>query len=579
MLSASAASSAVRARPASVSSSTRAITTERPRRRASSYTKRSSCGMPATSDSSSVAPTAAPPAPKSSAPMMPEAMMGPMPGIIMVTAAPSGKPTAAPAPAPTTAPMARPTPGRSPSSTGTTLWGSTPGESSVMRSRGIPSASSWAAARSASPRVAKMPATVCMAEASCGTDEQWRCQRRRPALAPRAAPCHHRHRSPSVATGRIAMRLSRRTFLAGTAALAATTAAAPYVHAQKKGGTLRFVPHADLKILDPIWTTAYITRNHGYMIFDTLFALDENLKLQPQMVDKFTVSKDAMKYSFTLRDGLKFHDGQPVTAEDCVASIKRWGAKDAMGRLLIASLSRMASTDRKTFVIELETPFGLVLDALGKPSASPSFIMPARVAATDPNEQVKDIIGSGPYRFSKDEWQPGNRVVYVRNADYVPRREAPSGAAGAKRALVDRVEWRYIPDAATAGAALEAGEVDYWENVPLDFAPRLESNQNLSVFVTDPRGSQGILRPNHLHPPFNNKKARQALLLAVDQKSYLQAVIGNEKYFKTCPSVFMCGGLPYESSAGAPKPDLERARALFKESGYDGRPVVVLDPT
>jgi len=211
-------------------------------------------------------------------------------------------------------------------------------------------------------------------------------------------------------------RLSRRTFITGVAA-AVAAAGAPVAHAQKRGGTLRFVPHADLKILDPIWTTAYITRNHGYMIFDTLFALDGNLKLQPQMVDKYTVSKDAMKYSFTLRDGLKFHDGQPVTAEDCVASIKRWGAKDAMGRLLIASLSRMASTDRKTFVIELETPFGLVLDALGKPSASPSFIMPARVAATDPNEQVKDIIGSGPYRFSKDEWQPGNRVVYVRNAD------------------------------------------------------------------------------------------------------------------------------------------------------------------
>jgi peptide/nickel transport system substrate-binding protein len=375
------------------------------------------------------------------------------------------------------------------------------------------------------------------------------------------------------------MSLSRRRFLAGTAAVAATGLAAPVVHAQKRGGTLRFVPHADLKILDPIWTTAYITRNHGYMIFDTLFALDGNLKLQPQMVDKYTVSKDAMKYSFTLRDGLKFHDGAPVTAEDCVASIKRWGAKDAVGRLMMASLSKMAPVDRRTFTIELETPFGLVLDALGKPSASPSFIMPARLAATDPNEQVKDVVGSGPFKFSKDEWQPGNRVVYLRNPDYVPRKENPSGAAGAKRVLVDRVEWRYIPDAATAGAALEAGEVDYWENVPLDFAPRLEKNAAIGVFVTDPKGSQGILRPNHLHPPFNNKKARQALLLAVDQKSYLQAVIGHEKYYKTCPSVFMCGGLPYETAAGAPKPDLERARQLFKESGYDGRPVVVLDPT
>jgi len=374
------------------------------------------------------------------------------------------------------------------------------------------------------------------------------------------------------------MSLSRRSFLAGTAAAAATSLAAPSVHAQKRGGTLRFVPHADLKILDPIWTTAYITRNHGYMIFDTLFALDANLKLQPQMVDKYTVSKDAMKYSFTLRDGLKFHDGAPVTAEDCVASIKRWGARDAVGRLLTASLSKMAPVDRKTFVIELETPFGLVLDALGKPSASPSFIMPARLAATDPNEQVKEVVGSGPFKFAKDEWQPGNRVVYLRNADYVPRKEKPSGAAGAKLPLVDRVEWRYIPDAATAGAALEAGEVDYWENVPLDFAPRLEKNANVSVFVTDPKGSQGILRPNHLHPPFNNKKARQALLLAVDQGHYLQAVIGNPKYYKVCPGLFMCGGMPYESTAGAPKPDLERARRLFKESGYDGRPVVVMDP-
>jgi peptide/nickel transport system substrate-binding protein len=240
----------------------------------------------------------------------------------------------------------------------------------------------------------------------------------------------------------------------------------------------------------------------------------------------------------------------------------------------------MVPVDRKTFVIELEQPFGLVLDALGKPSASPSFIMPARLAATDPNEQVKEIVGSGPYRFLKDEWQPGNRVVYARNPEYVPRSEPPSGAAGAKRALVDRVEWRYIPDAATASAALEAGEVDYWENVPLDFAPRLEKNPNVTVFVTDPRGSQGILRPNHLHPPFSNRKARQALLLAVDQRHYLQAAIGHEKYFRVCPGIFMCGGMPYESTVGAPgRVDLERARQLWKESGYDGRPVVVMDPT
>jgi peptide/nickel transport system substrate-binding protein len=374
-------------------------------------------------------------------------------------------------------------------------------------------------------------------------------------------------------------RLTRRTFLAGSAAAAAVMAAPP-ARAQKAGGTFRFVPHADLKILDPIWTTAYITRNHGYMVYDTLFATDATLQIRPQMVDRYSVSKDGMKYSFTLRDGLKFHDGQPVTAEDCVASLQRWSKRDALGKLLFAAVGKIAPVDRKTFTLDLAEPFGLVLDAIGKPSSNVPFIMPARLAATSENDQVKETIGSGPYKFVKDEWQPGNQVVYVKNPDYVPRNEPPNGAAGGKRVFVDRVVWRYIPDATTANAALEAGEVDYWENPPLDFVPRLEKNPAVSVFVTDPRGTQGWLRPNHLQPPFNNKKARQALLWMVNQETYLQAAIGQAKYFRTCPGYFMCGGLPYESATAAPpKPDMERARQLMKESGYDGRPVVLLDPT
>jgi len=372
--------------------------------------------------------------------------------------------------------------------------------------------------------------------------------------------------------------ITRRTFLAGAAA-ATALATGPYVHAQKKGGTLRVVPHADLKVLDPIWTTGYITRNHGYMIFDTLFATDANLKVQPQMVDKWAASPNKMKWTFTLRDGLKFHDGQPVTAEDCVVSLKRWGARDALGRLLMAAVGKMAPVDGKTFAIDLEQPFGLVLEALGKPSSNVPFIMPARLASTDPNEQIKEMVGSGPYKFAAGEWQPGNKVVYLANTDYLPRKEAPSGAAGGKRALVDRAEWRYIPDAATASAALEAGEVEFWENIPLDFAPRLEKNTSVTIFVSDTRGSQGWLRPNSLQPPFNNKKARQALAYMVDQKTYLDTVIGNAKYYRTCPAVFMCGGTPFESATGAPKQDLDRARQLLKESGYDGKPIVVLDPT
>jgi peptide/nickel transport system substrate-binding protein len=374
-------------------------------------------------------------------------------------------------------------------------------------------------------------------------------------------------------------RLSRREFLAGsTAALAL---GAPAVHAQKRGGTLRFVAQADLKILDPVWTTAYITRNHSYLVYDTLFGTDEKLQIKPQMVDKHSVSKDGMKYTFTLRDGLKWHDGQAVVAEDCVESLKRWGKKDRFGRLLMAHTAKIAASDKKTFTLELSERFGPVLEALGKPSSNTPFMMPARLAATSADEQMKEIVGSGPFRFVKDEWQPGNQVVYVRNPDYVPREEAPSGSTGGKKVYLDKVIWRYIPDHATAAAALAAGEVDWWEIPPLDFIPKIEQSATLATFLPDPLGTQGWLRPNHLHPPFNNKKARQALLAMMDQKTYLQAAIGVEKYYRPCHSVFACSG-PYASKAGAEaiaKQDLQKARQLVKESGYDGRPVTVVHVT
>src|SRR5256714_296432 len=241
--------------------------------------------------------------------------------------------------------------------------------------------------------------------------------------------------------------VSRRGFLGGAAATAAAaTLGTPHVHAKKKGGTIRFVPHADLKVLDPIATTAYITRNHSYFIYDTLFGTDEHLAIKPQMVDKYASTNKGLKWSFTLRDGLKFHDGAAVTAEDAVESLKRWSKRDPLGRLLAAHMAKIAPSDRKTFTLELSEPFGLVLDALGKPSSNVPFIMPARIAATSENEAIKETIGSGPFRFVKDEWQPGNQVVYVKNPDYVPRQEKPSGSTGGKMGHLDRVVWRQKPD-------------------------------------------------------------------------------------------------------------------------------------
>jgi peptide/nickel transport system substrate-binding protein len=377
-------------------------------------------------------------------------------------------------------------------------------------------------------------------------------------------------------------RLSRRQVLGGAAlAAAAASLRAPSVHAQKNSKTLRFVAEADLKILDPVWTTGYITRNHGYLVYDTLFGTDENSQIKPQMVDRTTVSPDGMKYTFTLRDSLRWHDGQPVLSEDCVESLKRWGKTDRFGQFLMAHTGKLAPVDKKTFTLELSERFVPVLDALGKPSSNVPFMMPARIASTPPDKQIKEIVGSGPFKFAGDDWQPGKQVVYVRNPDYVPRDEAPSGSTGGKKVYVDKVIWRYIPDPMDAADALAAGEVDWWQDPPPDFIPKIEQNPDLRTFIFDPLGTQGWLRPNWLHPPFNNKKAREALLHMVDQVTYLAWAIGQPKYYRPCYSVFACGS-PYATRAGSEplmKHDLTRARQLVKESGYDGQPVVVIQIT
>ena len=345
--------------------------------------------------------------------------------------------------------------------------------------------------------------------------------------------------------------------------------------------TLKMVAHADLKNIDPIWTTAYITRNHGYMVFDTLFSLDENLEPQPQMVGNYSVSEDGLTYRFTLRDGLLWHDGTQVTAEDCVASILRWGARDGMGQKLMDMTAMLEAVDDKTLVLTLKAPYGLVLDSLGKISSNVPFMMPKRLAMTDPFKQIPETIGSGPFKFIKDEWVPGVRVVYVKNKDYLPRQEPPKYAAGGKIAKVDRVEWLYIPDAATAMNALIAGEIDIFEQPPIDLLPIMAAAPGVIVADLNPLGVQGWLRLNHLYPPFDHPEAREAMLWLVDQEYYLRAVIGDPKYYRTCPAFFGCG-TPLESSVGATplmNQDLEKARALFDAAGYDGTPITILQST
>ena len=369
----------------------------------------------------------------------------------------------------------------------------------------------------------------------------------------------------------------RRT-LGCLAVLAVGFAATSPADAQK---TLRVVAHSDLKIIDPVWTTAYIARNHGYMIYDTLFAQDAKGEIKPQMVDTHTVSTDQLTHTMTLRDGLAWHDGQPVTAEDCVASIKRWWAKDPMGMKLQTFTDSIAAKDAKTIEIKLKTPTGLVLQALGKPSSNTPFMMPKRVAEIDPNKQLDDTTGSGPFMFKRDEWKAGDKVVYVKNPKYVPRNEPPSGLAGGKVVKIDRVEWRSIPDSLQAVNALLAGEIDQIELISFDLIPVAAKDKDVKLFSWNKTGASLVFRPNVLHKPFDNPKIRQAVWYAFNQKDFLDANVGAPEYYTECKSIFVCGGT-FASNAGVADKltgNVAKAKALLQEAGYDGTPVVLMQAT
>ena len=376
------------------------------------------------------------------------------------------------------------------------------------------------------------------------------------------------------------MSLFKKTAAALTVAALAVGLAAGSPSQARAETVLRVVLHADLKILDPVWTTHGISQDHALMVYDFLFGWDENGVPQPQMVDTYEVTDGGKSYRFTLRDGLKFHDGAPVTTADVIASLKRWAARDSSGQQIMKVTESLSAVDAKTFVWKLTRPYGLLLESLGKTTSRVAAIMPERVAKTDPEKQIEETVGSGPFIFKKDEWVPGSKVVYVKNTAYVPRSEPASSAAGGKVVKVDRVEWLNIRDPQTAISALIAGEIDFYENPPADFLALLK-DKPITLRATNPIGYQGVLRPNHLHPPFDNKKARQALMWVVNQETYLQAMFGNPLIYQTCGSYFACGTL-LETDAGSEplmSHDPAKAKKLFVEAGYKGEPIVILHPT
>ena len=372
--------------------------------------------------------------------------------------------------------------------------------------------------------------------------------------------------------------IGRRTALAGSAALAGVSLIRP--REARAAKALTVVLESEVTILDPHVITATITRTFGLHVFDMLFAMNEKGEIKPQMVDTYEASPDKLTWSFVLRDGLKWHDGAAVTAEDCVASLKRWSVRDPLGKMLMADTETLEAKDSKTIRLVLKQPFPLLLDVLGKPNAPLPVMMPARLAATPADQRIGDPIGSGPFRFLKSEWRPGNAMVLERNPDYVPRKEAPDFLAGGKDVKIDQLVLRVMPDQSTGANALIAGEIDYMQYLPFDMLPILEAEKNVKLMgLGGIHQFQGNFRLNHAFPPFDNPAVRKVLWKLVDQDATLTAIGVPDKYrTKNCPSFWMCG-TPFSTDAGSggAKVDLAAAKAELAASGYKGEPVVILE--
>ena len=376
--------------------------------------------------------------------------------------------------------------------------------------------------------------------------------------------------------------LSRRHFMATSAATMSLLAAPSIVRAQSTR-VLRYIPVIDLALLDPVAATAQVSRTHGYMVFDTLYGMDTRHQVHPQMVDRHTTSDDGRAWEMTLRDGLMWHDGERVTARDCVASIRRWSARDAAGDTLMKLTDELSAPDDTTIRFRLSKPFPHLPYVLGKVSSPVCFMMPERIANTDPFTQITEIVGSGPYRYVTDERLPGARNVYARFEGYRPR---PDGIAdwtsGPKIVNFDRVEWTTMPDAATGTAAMQAGEQDWQDTMPHDLLPIIDAFPDLRTMVLDDLGFSCAMRVNHLQAPFNNPELRRAVMAAIDQEAFMMAVVGNNPDYMHTPLGYFTPGTPFASDAGldvlrGPR-DYDAVKAAIAAAGYNNEVVRLLVP-
>ncbi len=370
--------------------------------------------------------------------------------------------------------------------------------------------------------------------------------------------------------------MKRRDMMLGSGAVLAM----PAIARAQGSRVLKFVPQANLSSMDAVAGTQYVVRNAALMVWDTLYGVNAKLEPQPQMCEGHEVTPDFKTWTFKLRPGLMFHDGGKVTTRDVIASLERWMVRDTMGQMIKGRLDALEAIDDRTFRFRLNKPFSKMLFALGKNNAPVALIMPERIAKTDPFKLISEYVGSGPMKFNAAEWVPGSKAIFEKFADYSVRPEAGEWLAGGKRMYFDRIEWHIPSDAATAGAALQNGEVDWWETPLPDLVPLLKRNRNINVDISDPLGNIGSLRFNHLQPPFNDVRARRAVMMALSQTDYMQAVVGdNPDLWRESASFFTPGTAAYSDAGGEilkGKRDYEGAKKLLAEAGLLGAKVTLI---
>lgn len=374
------------------------------------------------------------------------------------------------------------------------------------------------------------------------------------------------------------MKMNRREAMLFSASAMLFAATSTRLAAQGAESVVRFAPHAALRVLDPVTTSAYVTRNHAYLVYDTLFAVDSNYAPQPQMVDSWEMSDDGLNWAFTLRDGLAFHDGAPVTAEDVIASIRRWWQVDVVGLRLQGVTEELTADDDNSFSFRLSEPFGAMLEALARSSSIPLFVMPKRIAELEPSTILEEVVGSGPYRFLAEEFRPGVSWTYIRNEDYVPRSEPADGLAGGKVPRVERIETIWFPSPDTAISALQNNELDIIETVSPDRRIMLQGTDMQLVERASPTAS--TIRFNWSQPPFNDVRLRKAVQMVVSQRDYLDIGVGDPEAYQTCGALFGCG-TRLETDVGYTEgslENLEAAKAMVAESDYDGETVIIITP-